>query len=177
MMRIGPLASRTVSPLQFLVLLQLHTEPKYGYEMMKALRDEFNGIWNLKTGSFYPALKSLGSRGFIDTELQGETEFYSLTPKGNTLIDNFGERIELSMKFTNRYLRAMLKLMPPSFALKAMESFHKLSQEEMDIYSAQMHIFDSIDKESKQKFLDNLRRILESRLEMVEMLEHKIKEF
>ena len=75
MLRVGPLASGAVSPLQFLLLLQLNKGPKYGYEMLKFLRDEFQGVWDVKTGSVYPALRSLESRGFVETTMKEETEF------------------------------------------------------------------------------------------------------
>jgi DNA-binding PadR family transcriptional regulator len=177
MMRVGPLAARVVSPLQFLVLLQLHKEPKYGYEMLKFIRDEFEGIWELKTGSFYPALRSLETRGFVETGFKGDTEFYELTPKGRTLINSFGARLEMGSRFTNRYITAMVKLMPHDLRTRALEVFRKLSEEDVDIYSTHMHMFDeTMEKESILSFLDDLKTILENRISMIDRIILEIEE-
>ncbi len=175
MLRVGPLASGAVSPLQFLLLLQLDKGPKYGYEMLMFLRDEFEGVWDVKTGSVYPALRSLESRGFVETAMKDETEFYTLTPNGEHLINSFSERVDLRSKFTNRYFRAMFKLMPPNLRTGVLEIFRKLSQDDADFYSTQMHLLDeSMDKESMIDFLDEVKSIIETRLDMIESVRQKI---
>jgi len=177
MMRVGPLASGMVSPLQFLLLLQLNKGPKYGYEMLTFLRDEFEGVWEVRTGSFYPALRSLESRGFVETSKKEETEFYTLTPSGKSLLNSFSERIELRSKFTNRYFRAMFRLMPPNIRTGILEIFRKLSEYDMDFYSAQMDLLnESMDKESTLQFLDEVKSIVETRLVMIERVRQKIAE-
>ena len=100
---------RDVSPLQFLIIMQLSEKPKYGYEMFKVLRDDFDGIWDIKTGTFYPALKSLKSQGFVETELRDETEFYSLTAKGMKLIESLDRRMEIERQFILRYFKTLMK--------------------------------------------------------------------
>ena len=177
MLRVGPLASGAVSPLQFLLLLQLNKGPKYGYEMLTFLRDEFEGVWDVRTGSLYPALRSLESRGFVETSKKDETEFYTLTPSGEALLNSFSERIELRSKFTNRYFKAMFKLMPPNIRTGVLEIFRKLSENDMDFYSAQMALLDeSMDKESMLEFLDEVKSIVEARLKMIERVRQKIEE-
>ena len=94
---------RPVSPLQALLLVQLEEGPKYGYEMFKVIKDEFEGIWEPKTGSIYPVLKSLERRGFVATEIREETEFYNITDKGRALFKTVGEHMQSSMKVTTRY--------------------------------------------------------------------------
>ena len=177
MLRVGPLASGAVSPLQFLLLLQLNKGPKYGYEMLTFLRDEFEGVWDVRTGSLYPALRSLESRGFVETSKKDETEFYTLTHSGESLLNSFSERIELRSKFTNRYFRAMFKLMPPNIRTGVLEIFRKLSEDDMDFYSAQMHLLDeSMDKDAMLEFLAEIKSIIEARLEMIESMRQKIVE-
>lgn len=177
MLRVGPLASGAVSPLQFLLLLQLDKGPKYGYEMLKFLRDEFEGVWDVKTGSVYPALRSLESKEFVETSMKDETQFYALTPSGESLLGSFSERIDLRSKFTNRYLRAMFKLMPTNMRTKVLETFRKLSEDDADFYSSQMHLLDeSMDKESILECLDEVKSIMEARLGMIERVRKKILE-
>ncbi|MBQ03945.1 hypothetical protein CL673_04435 [Candidatus Bathyarchaeota archaeon] len=177
MLRIGPLASGAVSPLQFLLLLQLNKGPKYGYEMLTFLRAEFHGVWDVKTGSFYPALRSLESRGFVETSMIDETEFYTLTPSGELLLSSFSERIELRSKFTNRYFKAMFKLMPPNITTKVLGIFRKLSEDNIEFYSTQMLLLnDSMDKDALIEFLDESKSIMEARLEKIKSVRQKIRE-
>jgi len=145
--------------------------------MLMFLRDEFEGVWDVKTGSVYPALRSLESRGFVETSMKDETEFYALTPNGETLLNSFSERIEVRSKFTNRYFRAMFKLMPPNIRTGVLGIFRKLSEDDMDFYSAQMDLLDeSMDKESMLECLDEVKSIMETRLEMIESVRQKVKE-
>ena len=177
MLRVGPLASGVVSPLQFLLLLQLNKGPKYGYEMLTFLRGEFEGVWDVKTGSVYPALRSLESRGFVETSKKDETEFYMLTPSGESLLNSFSERVEIRSKFTNRYFRAMFRLMPTNIRTGVLEIFRKLSEDDMEFYSTQMHLLDeSMDKESMLQFLDEIQTIVETRLEIIKRVKQKIEE-
>jgi len=76
-----------VSPLQILLLTQLEDGSKYGYEMLKQLKDEFEGTWIPKTGTVYPALKSLQKKGFVDTRDMDGTDFYHITEEGKTIFE------------------------------------------------------------------------------------------
>lgn len=177
MMRVGPLASGSVSPLQFLLLLQLNQGPKYGYEMLKYLRDTFEGVWDVRTGSFYPALRSLESKGFVETTVKEETEFYSLTTSGEALLDSFSDRIELRSKFMNRYFKAMFMLMPLNLRTSILEIFRKMTADQADMYSAQMQFLnESMSKDAVLEFLDEIKVTMENRLEMLVALQHRIKE-
>jgi len=177
MMRVGPLASGSVSPLQFLLLLQLNQGPKYGYEMLKFLRDAFEGVWDIRTGSFYPALKSLESKEFVETTMKEETEFYSLTSSGEALLNSFGDRIEIRSKFMNRYFKAMFKLMPLNLRTSLLGIFRKMTEDQTDIYSAQIQFLnESMSKDAVLEFLDEIKATMENRLEMLDALQHRIKE-
>ncbi len=177
MMRVGPLARRVVSPLQFLVLLQLFEGPKYGYEMLKALQEEFEGVWEPKTGAFYPALKSLEARGFVETELRDETEFYNLTEGGKTLLEKLGEHIEREYKFTDRYYRTVVKWMPRPIRNKVLRIIRSLSEEDVDVYSTLLQFLDeTVDRDRKLEVLEGMRGILKTRLTVVERLHTEITE-
>lgn len=177
MLRVGPLARRVVSPLQFLVLLQLNEGPKYGYEMLKTLQEEFEGVWEPKTGAFYPSLKSLEARGFVETELREETEFYNLTEDGEMLLERLGERIEREHKFADRYYRAVVKWMPRAIRDKVLGIIRSLSEEDVDVYSTMLHFLDeTVERDRKLEVLEGMRRILETRLTVVEKLHTEIME-
>ncbi len=177
MMRAGPLARRVVSPLQFLVLLQLNEGPKYGYEMLKALRDEFSGIWEPKTGTFYPALRSLEARGFVETESREEIDFYHLTGRGEALLGRMGERIDSEYKFVDRYFRAVVKWMPRTLRERFLGIIRSLSDQDVDVYSTFLHFLDETDdRKRKLDTLEGMSKFLNTRLDVVERLRKEIEE-
>jgi DNA-binding PadR family transcriptional regulator len=167
---------RVVSPLQFLVIMQLSEEPKYGYEMLKVLRNEFDGLWDLKTGTFYPALKSLESRGFVETELRDQTEFYSLTEKGTTLLSSLGGRMETEYKVTDRYFKTMMKWMPLSVKRRLIEMIGFMASNPIDIYGDLPKLLKGVPTEKKKEVLDNLLVLIRRNLSQVEKVYQDIVE-
>jgi len=167
---------RVVSPLQFLVIMQLSEEPKYGYEMLKVLRDEFDGLWDLKTGTFYPALKSLESRGFVETELRDQTEFYSLTEKGTTLLGSLGGRMETEYKVTDKYFKTVMKWMPLSVKRRLIEMVGFMASNPIDIYGDLPRLLKGVPTEKKKEVLDNLLVLIRRNLSQVEKVYQDIVE-
>jgi DNA-binding PadR family transcriptional regulator len=167
---------RVVSPLQFLVIMQLSEEPKYGYEMLKVLRDEFDGLWDLKTGTFYPALKSLESRGFVETELRDQTEFYSLTEKGTTLLGSLGGRMETEYKVTDKYFKTVMKWMPLSVKRRLIEMIGFMASNPIDIYGDLPRLLKGVPTEKKKEVLDNLLVLIRRNLSQVEKVYQDIVE-
>ena len=167
---------RVVSPLQFLVLMQLSEEPKYGYEMLKTLRDEFEGIWALKTGSFYPALKSLESRGFVETETRDETEFYNLTKKGETLLDGLGRRMETEYRVADKYFKTVVKWMPPSVKRRLIEVIGFMASNPIDIYGDLPRLLKDVPSDKKKEVLENLLVIIKRNLSQVEAVYNDVLE-
>ena len=167
---------RVVSPLQFLVIMQLSEEPKYGYEMLKVLRNEFDGLWDLKTGTFYPALKSLESRGFVETEMRDQTEFYSLTEKGKTLLSSLGGRMETEYKVTDRYFKTMMKWMPLSVKRRLIEMIGFMASNPIDIYGDLPKLLKGVPTEKKKEVLDNLLVLIRRNLSQVEKVYQDIVE-
>ena len=167
---------RVVSPLQFLVLMQLSEEPKYGYEMLKVLRDEFDGLWDLKTGTFYPALKSLESRGFVETEMRDETEFYGLTEKGKTLLSSLGGRMEKEYRVTDKYFKTLIKWMPLSVKRRLIEMVGFMASNPIDIYGDLPKILKDVPTEKKKEVLENLLVIIKRNLSQVEAVYSEVLE-
>ncbi|MCZ6647650.1 MAG: PadR family transcriptional regulator [Thaumarchaeota archaeon] len=92
-----------VGPIQFMILLQLKREPMYGYEIVKTLRNQFDGVWEPKTGTVYPALRTLEHRGLVKTELRDDREYYSLTEEGEEILKNLDEILGAGIERTGRY--------------------------------------------------------------------------
>jgi len=98
-----------VSPLQILILIQIDERPKYGYEILKNLRDAFEGVWEPKTGTVYPALKSLEKKGYITVETRGDADYYKITHKGEQLFDDMLNHMDKSIDFSIKYISVVFR--------------------------------------------------------------------
>jgi DNA-binding PadR family transcriptional regulator len=86
-----------------MILLQLKRGPMYGYEIVKTLRNQFEGVWEPKTGTVYPALRTLESRKLVKTELRDDKEYYSLTIEGEEILKDVDEILGAGVERTSRY--------------------------------------------------------------------------
>ena len=164
-----PFGRRQVSPLQFLMLLQLSWEQKYGYEILKSLREQFEGIWEPRTGTIYPALRSLEAKGFVNTDIVKDTEFYSLTGKGEDLLRLIGEDLERDMRFANKYFALVSQWMPKAMKHKVLEMLKRRAEDKVWSPTQIEHFMDDeFDISTKMEVLEGIRRLLETRLKAVE---------
>ena len=74
-----------------MILRLLETGDMYGYEMIEALREKSNNVFELKAGTLYPLLHSLESRGDVvsyEDNTSGKTrKYYRLTPSGKKHVE------------------------------------------------------------------------------------------
>ncbi|WP_181193229.1 PadR family transcriptional regulator [Prauserella shujinwangii] len=71
------------------VLSVLSTRRRYGYELLKLLRETGGGLLEVKEGTLYPLLHRLEDAGHITASWEAEgrarpRKYYSLTPDGRT---------------------------------------------------------------------------------------------
>jgi DNA-binding PadR family transcriptional regulator len=72
--------------MQLVILILLRDRPMYGYEVLKELRDRFEGVGTPKTGSIYPSLKRLEEHGLISSEKRDGTDYYHISDKGTAWV-------------------------------------------------------------------------------------------
>ena len=69
-----------------LVLALLKEREMYGYQMIAALRERSNHVFDLKAGTLYPLLHTLEAQGYVtsrDGEVGGRVRrYYAITPAG-----------------------------------------------------------------------------------------------
>ena len=160
-----------VSPLQVLLMIQLDGGPKYGYEMLKTLKDEFDGVWEPKTGTVYPALKSLAKKGFVETEERDGTEYYHITEKGRRLFPELEKHFADSLGFTVNYLTVLFKWMSTEMKQGALRIMSLVVDKDEDMTHKMLTQFHSnLDADMKESFLNKVRNMTEHRLELVEKL-------
>ncbi|MCK4400583.1 helix-turn-helix transcriptional regulator [Candidatus Bathyarchaeota archaeon] len=160
-----------VSPLQVLLMIQLDGSPKYGYEMLKTLKDEFDGVWEPKTGTVYPALKSLAKKGFVETEERDGTEYYHITEKGRKLFPELEKHFADSLGFTVNYLAVLFKWMSKEMKQGALRIMSIIVDKDEDMTHRMLTQFHSnLDADVKKSFLNKVREMTEHRLELVDKL-------
>src|SRR5467141_2010289 len=76
---------------QLCLLALLAKEQKYGFQILKELRDLSDGFFDLKEGTLYPALRRLEERGFVASRWQEPKsgmprKYYRLTDRGRTAL-------------------------------------------------------------------------------------------
>jgi len=119
---------RNLSPIELMVLLQLKLHPMHGYEIIKELKRKFEGLWEPKTGSVYPALRRLEVKGLVKTILKNGREIYYVTELGEEFLSSFISRLEKGLKFTNKYWEFILESLSFLGEEKQLEILKKLRQ-------------------------------------------------
>lgn len=77
-----------------LILHQLVSEDKYGYDIVKQIEDDSNGEINIKQPTLYSLLKKLEQSRFItsywkDSEIGGKRHYYQITENGKAQISTY----------------------------------------------------------------------------------------
>ena len=75
-----------VSPPQLLILISVRNGKRYGYEILKDIREMFGGMWNPRTGVIYPAVKKLRDNGYLTSEMTDGKEHYGLSESGKEVL-------------------------------------------------------------------------------------------
>ena len=160
-----------VSPLQMLLLIQLDEAPKYGYEMLVTLKEEFEGTWEPKTGTVYPALKSLEKKGFITTETREDTDYYKITEQGKQIFDMMLSHLEGSIDFSMKYISVVVKWLTNERKQGAAEFMNKLTDKELVMTSELLGTFiENIDTDIREKILAQIKKNTQFRLEKINKL-------
>jgi DNA-binding PadR family transcriptional regulator len=110
------------------MLVMLRKGPMYGYEVLKVLREEFQGFWEPQTGAIYPALKRLEEQKLILSEVRDGKEYYSLTPEGKEWMRENLKSISQEAQFMGRYFSFLGKAAAETIQDQSVET-----QEQIDV--------------------------------------------
>jgi len=76
---------------QLCILSLLDEDRKYGFQMIRELKERSGGYLVLKDGTLYPALHRMEKKGFIKSEWVVEDDkprrYYVITPAGQTALE------------------------------------------------------------------------------------------
>lgn len=85
-----------------LILSLLEEKDRYGYEMIEALREKSQNVFELKAGTLYPLLHGLEEKNFVscyEQEVVGKVrKYYSLTATGRKRLEEKKEEWKVYAK-------------------------------------------------------------------------------
>lgn len=157
-----------LTPIQLLILIQLLETPKYGYEILRNLREGFKGSWEPKTGTIYPSLQALEKKRVIKSTLSGGTTHYQLTGKGRDILDEISNYVAEYLVFNTRFIESTVASMPADFT---QEVFSKIHESGFDEILPEATILEAISQLSnnslKRDFLKHRQTILRRKMKLV----------
>ncbi len=76
---------------QLLLLAILKDSPKYGFQIIRELREVTDGFFDLKEGTLYPALRKLEAKKYLEGKWHTEEEggprrYYQITELGRNAL-------------------------------------------------------------------------------------------
>lgn len=157
-----------MSPLQIMLLIQLEASPKYGYEMLKSIKQAFEGIWEPRTGTIYPALKSLERRALVETQVRDGVDFYHITPTGRKLLMDIGSQQALNMRFSNKFIEILVDWMSPDLKKSIITNISSVAGDDINLVGGVIRFFDDVEPELKLRFLKSIRGNLAKRLNEID---------
>ena len=168
-MELGPdFFKPRLSPIQLLLLVQLENSPKYGYEMLKSIRDELNGVWIPKTGTIYPALKSLEKHNLIEKHDKEGVDFYHITDDGRERLLNIPIHQNQNFRFAVKYLTSIVKWASPNLKNITLASMTNFDNEEVNFMEVIINLLsEDVDKDIKSKILRKMSSNFENQLNKV----------
>jgi DNA-binding PadR family transcriptional regulator len=96
-----------ISSMQFLMIVILRKGPMYGYEVLKAMREEFSGLWEPQTGAIYPALKKLEEHGLLRSESREGKDYYHITDEARKWLEERLSSMSNEVLFMSRYFQVI----------------------------------------------------------------------
>jgi len=80
--------------MRILVLEALADGPKRGYEVIKAIRDRFHGLYSPSPGAIYPTLQLLEDEGLVEVEVVDGKKLYKITVEGRRFLNERRDQLE-----------------------------------------------------------------------------------
>jgi len=157
-----------LTPIQLLILIQLLESPKYGYEILRNLREGFKGSWEPKTGTIYPSLQALEKKKVIESIVSDGVTHYQLSVMGRAILDRISNYVAEYLIFNTRFIESTVASLPADFT---QEVFSKIHESGIDEILPEGTILDAIsqlsNKSLKRTFLKHRQNILRRKMKLV----------
>ena len=157
------------TPLQFLVMIQLLEGPKYGYEILKNIRQDFSDSWKPQTGTIYPALKGMIRKGQIEKIKENDKDLYHLSGQSETYLKEVETYVIEFMSMTNQFIESIIKRIPGNYATGIFDNLLKTGSLEIIPEDTFVKELDRLTTKNQTKEVLELRKtILLNKLSIIE---------
>ncbi len=144
----------------------------YGYEILKRLRELFEGVWNPRTGSLYPSLRRLEEHGLIKSEERKGTSYYSLTEEGEEWTNQALKSLPVDVMMISRWFMRTLRE-AAGMPLRA-EGQADLYQENFGEVLREFLKRKDEDRASKLEHLRSMKRRMSAYIQEIEKIEEEL---
>jgi DNA-binding PadR family transcriptional regulator len=72
--------------LRYLILKLIADKPRHGYELIKAIEEQFGGAYSPSPGVIYPTLTMLEDLGYTAVAAEGNKKLYTITSEGQAFL-------------------------------------------------------------------------------------------
>jgi len=167
-MRLFLPTSGKVTPMHTAIMVQLLEKPRYGYEILRNLRDDFEGVWTPKTGTVYPALNALVNKGLVEKETIEDKTYYNLTDSGQLLMDKMSDYVAEYILFNTRFIESTIKRLPANFTQQVFYKIHTSGVKEILPEATVVEAIRRLSDSSLARiFLESRRQVLKDKLALV----------
>jgi DNA-binding PadR family transcriptional regulator len=90
--------------LKMILMKIIQEKPTHGYEIIQLIKEKSCGRWTPSPGSIYPALEYLVSRGYVTSEEIERKKVYTITPKGEQVIEQMKKKRDEMIKELTTFL-------------------------------------------------------------------------
>lgn len=146
-----------ISPIHMMILMSVRKEKKYGYEIIKDLRELVGDVWEPQTGVIYPAIKKLAEMGLLNSEYVEDKEHYFLSEDGIEWIRHALPMMNSIASFTIRFSTKIIEVC-----------------EEMGLEAYELPDISTMSKDDRLKMLMETRSMMERDLIRINEMIEKI---
>jgi len=162
------------TPLQFLILLQLLGGPKYGYEILKNLKEDFSDSWEPQTGTIYPALKGMIRKGQIEKIKENDKYLYKLSSQSEIYLKEIESYVIEYIYMIKQFFKSIIKRIPSDYATSLFDNILETTSLEIIPEDTFVKELDRLNNKNQTKKTLILRK--KTLLNKLSIIEEKLKD-
>ncbi|MDV0440763.1 PadR family transcriptional regulator [Xanthomonas sacchari] len=106
--------------LRLLLLAMIETQPRHGYELIRAVAELFHGLYTPSAGTVYPTLAQLEAQGLVQADADATRKRYAITAAGQAFVQAERAQVEAALHRTHHSARALVRANVPAPVREAM---------------------------------------------------------
>jgi len=106
--------------LRLLLLAMIETQPRHGYELIRAVADLFHGLYTPSAGTVYPTLAQLEMQGLVQADAGAARKRYAITADGLAFVQAQRAQLDAAVERTHHSARALVRANVPAPVREAM---------------------------------------------------------